>query len=164
MASTVATEYAAIVAYWRTNCPVVEARRCYTHLSGAKFNRPQIPTPEAITTANRFATLQALVWVALQIIGVPRSGRKMGIQTNSHTERLGLISQSVFYPTGYGLDFVTPLLDDAREVFHRVTLSSGLIVCRDSDPPFQVQQPDESAAGWGQFNVTTPYYLREQVI
>lgn len=164
MASTAATEWAAIVAYWRTNCPVVEARRCYTAVGGPPFNRPQIPSASSITTGNRLATMSALVWISLGIVGVPRSGRKMGINASSHTERFGLIVQSVYYPTGYGLDFVLPLVDDAREVFHRQTLSSGLIVCRDSDAPFQVAMPPEAEAGWGMFNVTTPYYLREQVV
>ena len=109
-------------------------------------------------------TLAGIVWGSLNIIGVPRSGRKMGINTGAHTERLGLITQQIFFPTGFGLDFVLPIVDNAREVFHRQTLSSGLIVCRDTDAPFQVFSPPEAEAGWGQFNVTTPYYLREQVI
>jgi len=170
MSSQVDTEYSAIVARWLTNCPVAEARRCYTQLGGSPFDRPQINT-STITNANRLTSLQALVWIQLSIQGFIRSGRQMGIDPNCQSHREAMVSQQVFYPEGFGLDFVLPIVDDCREIFHRVTLSSGLVQFRDSDAPMRVYEEDmrvigprSREAGWGQINVNTPYYVREVVV
>lgn len=160
---SVALELPAIVAHWQTNCPVVDARRAYTDLGGPAFNRPVIPAAETIATGTVDATLSALVWIRLSLTGVSRSGRPMGIDPNSQTHREGLAVQQVFYPLGYGLKFVLAKLDLARAVFHRETLSSGLVRFRDSDAPVAIDIPDNDAAGWGQFNITTPYWVRETV-
>lgn len=161
--SSVDTEYTAIVTYWRANCPVAAARRDFSALGGPMFDRPKVDW-SAITNANRLATLQALIWIRLGIQGAAGSGRPLGIDPNSKSHRIGLITQQVFFPVvkeGAGLDFVLPIVDTARAVFHRVSLSSGLVLCRDTDAPVRIHNPENTEAGWGQFNVVTPYWLRE---
>jgi len=161
--SSVATEYGAIVAYWNANCPVVAARRCYTELGGKPFDRPQIPSVGSLTSANRLTVLGAAVWIWLQIDGVPRSARPQGIAPACPQRRIGAITQSIYYPLGFGLDFVLTKVDTARTVFHRVNLSSGLIQCRDTDGPDWISMPEDVAAGWGRVDVTTPYWVTEVV-
>jgi len=155
--SSVDTEYTAIVTYWRANCPVVEARRSYRHLGGELFDRPKI----VLSATPTLTTLQALVWIALSIQGVPGSARPQGISPTSTGHREGLIFQQVFYPFGHGFDFVLPIVDLARAVFHRKSLSIALVQCRDSDAPVRVDAPEGTAEGWGQYNVVTPYWVRE---
>jgi hypothetical protein len=163
VSSSVDAEYTAIVTQWRANCPVVEARRCYTQLGGPPFNRPQISLT-AITNSNRSATCAALVWVALSITGSPRSGRQICLDpTTGHTHREGNVYQQIFFPDGFGLDFVLPIVDTARGVFHRDSLASGVVRFRDSDAPIRIHTPEFAEAGWGQFNVVTPYYVREVI-
>jgi len=160
LASQVDNEYTAIVTHWRANCPVIESRRCYTDLGGPPFNRPQVPT---FTSLTRASVLAGVVWVSLSIIGVRGSARPQGISPTSQGHRLGLVSQSVHFPLGFGLDFVLPIVDDAREVFHRqtLTLSAGHLYFRDSDQPVRGDLPEQAESGWGHFNVVTPYWVRE---
>ena len=153
-------EYAAIVTRWKANCPVVAARRSFANIGGPVFDRPVVP---AFTTTTRETTLAGLVWVSLDILGTPSSGRAQGISPTSKTYRSGIVVQSVHFPLHHGLDFVMPIVDDAREVFQRstLTLTAGFVHFRDSDQPVRADLPEMRQEGWGFFNVITPYWTEE---
>ena len=163
MSSSVETEYVQIVTLWRANCPVAAARRCFTDLGGPTFDRPQIPSPASITTSNRETKLAGAVWIRLQIDGIAGSAYQMGIDPACKTRRIGSVTQHLYYPLGYGLDFVLPLVDSARAIFHRESLSSGLIQFRDAEAPLMVEIPADTSAGWGRFDLENTYWVSEAI-
>lgn len=158
--SQIDAAYTAIVTYWRANCPVVTARRCFTDLGGPPFDRPTIGT---ITNAGRVAECAALVWIRLGIDGIGASTRPLGIDPACKTRSTGVVTQFVYYPLGYGLDFVLPIVDTARAVFHRQSLASGLVQMRDAWAPEHVELPDDRSGGWGRIDCQNPFWITETV-
>jgi len=163
--SSVDTEYTAILTRWHAQLPVTlpAARRCYTDLGGGPFNRPQIPSVASITTGNRTATLQAAMWVRLNVSGIRSGARPLGIDPACKTRRIGIVTQVLYFPLGFGLDWVLPVVDQLRAIFHRQSLSSGLVQFRDAEAPDWVELPDDLAAGWGRVDCANAYWVTETV-
>lgn len=159
--SSVATEREAILTRWIANCPVAASRRDYSALGGKPFDRPQVPSIASITSSNRETVMGGLVWIRLAIDGVPRSARPQGIAPDCPQRRVGIVTQHIYYPLGWGEDFVRTKIDLARAVFHRQSLSSGLIQFRDSDAPDWIEMPEDLRAGWGRVDCATPYWVTE---
>lgn len=158
--SSIDTGFTALVTRWRATCPVAENRRCYTELGGPTFNRPQVG---AITNATRFAVAQAAVWIQLAIRPIGGTARPQGIAPDCPTRWVGVVTQMVHYPLGFGLDFVLPLIDTARTIFHRQSLSSGLVQCRDAGAPEWVELDTNTLAGWGRYDIDNEFWMTEAV-
>lgn len=161
LVSQAENEYAAIVTYWKANCPVAASLRAFESIGGPVFDRPVVPT---FTNATRKTVLAGVTWVSLDIQGVPFTGVQQGLDPYSKSYRNGIVVQSIHFPLGGGLDFVMPVVDDARQVFHRktLTLAAGWVHFRDSDQPVRGDLPEMRQEGWGFFNVVTPYWVEEQ--
>lgn len=161
--SSAATEYGAIVAAWVASCPVAANRRDYAALGGPLFDRPKIPSPGTLTASNRLSVLGGVVWIRLAIDGVPRSARPQGIAPASPQRRIGFVTQHIYYPLGFGLDFALAKVDLARAVFHRQNLSSGLVQFRDAEAPDWIEMPEDVKAGWGRVDCANAYWVTEVV-
>lgn len=163
--SSVDTEYTAILTRWHAQLPATlpSARRDYTLLGGPPFNRPQLPSPGSITTANRTTQLQSAMWIRLDVTGIRSGARPIGIDPTCKSRRVGIATQILYYPLGYGLDWVLPVVDTLRAIFHRQSLSSGLVQFRDAEAPDWVSLPDDMAAGWGRVDLANSYWVTEVV-
>lgn len=156
-------EWTAIVTRFKAAAPQSASLWDFSQIGGPVFDRPKLTGLSTLASADRLTTLQGKVWITLSILGTAGSGRPQGISPTSQTHREGMTVQSVHFPLGHGFDFVMPVVDDCREVFHRqsLSLSGGYVHFRDADPPVRADRPEHAASGWGFFNVFTPYWVRE---
>ena len=168
--SSVKTAVTAIVIQFKANTPVSETPTAtapsglvdFTELSGVSFVRPTLDKA-AVTTLNRSTKAAAATYIKVGIDFVSGSGTQFGIDPTGRTRTLGFVRQHVYYPLGFGLDFALTIVDSARAIFHRQVLSSGLLQFRDSDGPVAVDIPEDRAAGWGRFDVQTPFWMTDTV-
>jgi hypothetical protein len=156
-----AARQTAIREHYQANAPVAAARIDLSALNGKPFTPPALPALTSAMTAPQIAAARlAAVWIRLQILAVPRSGRAHTLGATAKTERLGYVLQSIFYPAGHGEDFgLATVVADAEAVFHRVSLSTARF--RDTDEPDRI--PTEPGAKFAQINVTTPFLALDAV-
>jgi len=148
---TWSAEQDAIYSYWRTNAPVSAALRDESEWNGSAFDPPKV-NPSSPSSA---------IWIRFFQRAVQRSGRPFAIGGSAPTYRQGLIYQSIFYPRGFGEQFVAATINAAAALFHRRLLASDpQIQCGDTHPPERIP-PDDESAEWMQVNVLTPYEVIE---
>ena len=160
--SSVQTAVTAIVTQFNANCPIASALRDTTEIGGPAFTRPTF-NKAAVTNLNRATKLADAVWVRLGIDFVNGSATPQGIAPTSPTRTIGFVRQHIFYPAGFGSDFVLSVVDTSRSIFHRQTLSSGLLQFRDADAPVAIELPEDMSAGWARFDVQTAFWMTETV-
>jgi len=153
--STWGERRAAIRAAYAAAPPVPAARVDLTDLGGAAFTPPAIPAlTAAMSTAARHAALAGAVWIRLQIVGAPGS-RPLHLGSWSPTVMRGAVNQAIFYPAGFGQQFVESIVAAAQALFHRVDLLGGEIRFRDAEEPVDAEQPEGSK--FAQIHVVNPF-------
>lgn len=160
---SLATAYGAIVTRWTGQTSFGATRRAYTDLGGPPFDRPQIPSAGSVTNANRLSVMTGVMWCRFDIRAIAGSERPQGIDPSCPTRFVGMVTRSIYYPLGYGFDFVLTRLDLERAIFHRQSLSSGLVQFRDCGAPEQIDLPDDRKAGWGRVDLDNEFWLTEVV-
>lgn len=160
---SMATAYGAIVTRWTGQTSFGATRRAYTDLGGPPFDRPQIPTPGSVANANRLSVMTALLWCRFDIRPVSGTERQQGVSPTCPTRWVGVVTRSIYYPLGYGFDFVLTRLDLERAIFHRQSLSGGLVQFRDCGAPEHIDLPDDRNAGWGRLDLDNEFWITETV-
>jgi hypothetical protein len=161
--SQIATAFEAIVTRWQAQTAIPAARRAFVHLGGKPFDRTALPSPTTITNLNRETVVDDAVWVAFDIRPINGTERQQGISPTCPTRWVGTVTRHVYYPLGYGLKFLLPILDDERAIFHRVSLSNGLVTFRDCAPPESIDFEEDRTAGWGRYDIDNPFWVTEVV-
>jgi hypothetical protein len=143
-----AAEQNAILAYWAANTTVASANRALDAFNGPAFVEPMIdPTAPA-----------SAIWCRLSVVTLPSTTRPFGIGSAAHRYHDGLIYRQIFIPRGFGEAIADSIIESEVELFHRVSLASGLVRCRDCYTPERIP-PDEDDAPFVQINVVNPYYV-----
>lgn len=157
-----AARKAALLAHYEANAPVALDRVDRVALNGPPtFKPPKIPDLTGLSAPAKLAALQAAIWIRVGFYAVPKSGRPLHLGAWAPTETKAAVIQQVFAPAGYGEDFLLPILDAARQVFHRVHLLGGDVRFHDSDDPMTVETDD--ASKWHQTNIVTPCTSADEV-
>lgn len=158
-----ASRKAAVRAHYEANAPVALDRIDRVALNGPPtFKPPKLPDLTGLSGAAKLAALQSAVWIRVSFHTVPKSGRPLHLGAWSPTETKAAVHQQIFAPAGYGEDFLLPILDAARAVFHRQHLLGGDIRFHDSEDPITVT-PEADGSKWAQFNVVTPCTSSDEV-
>lgn len=159
---SMATAYGAIVTRWTGQTAFGTNRRAYTDLGGPPFERPTF-TAGSVTNANRKATMTGLMWCRFDIRPISGTERPQGISPDCPSRWVGVVTRSIYYPLGYGFDFLLTRLDLERAIFHRQSLASGVVQFRDCGAPEHVDLPDDRNAGWGRVDLDNEFWMTEAV-
>lgn len=145
----------AILAHWVAGCPVAEPLRAFD-----AFNSPPFTPPTIDPTSAGFPG--DCIWIRLSIAWSQRSARPHGIGANAPRYWDGFLIQQIFFPRNIGEAAVAPIVDAARDLFHRADIGSPVVArCKDSSPPERIY-PEESDPQFSQINVSTPVYVVQQ--
>lgn len=125
-----------------------------TALGGKPFTPPVVPALLGLDAAEKLAALQGAIWIRIAIVGV-LGGRPMHLGAWSKTETQGSVHQQIFYPAGYGEDFVAPVVDAALAVFHRQSYLGADVRFHDSLEPVRLGQQEQDSK-FAQINTVTP--------
>lgn len=160
---SLSASYSAIVAHWQGATAFAANRTAYTHMGGPEFDRPPIPSTSTVTSMTRVAVMTALLWCRFDVRIVRGTERQHGVSPTCPTRHNGYVVRSIYYPLGYGFDFVLTRLDLERKIFHRQNLASGVLQFRDCGAPEHIELPDDMAAGWGRVDLDNSFWSTEVV-
>lgn len=156
------TRQLAIRLHYEANLPVPVDRVDLTSFNGAPFKPPALPALTAsMSPAEKLAALQGAIWIRLQRTVYRSSQQPFHLGANAPTESRGSLDQHLFYPRGYGEDFVGPIVVAAQLVFHRQRLDSAGIRFLDAGEPIEVVPADSEK--FAHLVVPTEYHVIQKV-
>lgn len=133
-------------------------------LGGKPFKPPGLPNLTGMNSTERKAALAAVVWVRLEMVAAGRgSARLLVLGADSPTETRGQILRRIFYPDGYGDDFLTPIVDAEMEIFHPShQLANSAIRFEETEEPESIPA-DPDSPKWASIEIATNYFAHRQI-